>query len=454
MKRFLTCVLAALLVMSMSIGAFAESARDGYVNTGKLQYDPNKEVNNGEPMNLEFWVQVELAETYKKWTDAYTALHPNITFTITEASYDDHFKKLGFALPAGKGPHLFHMHNSYTDAFMTNLKPYDPAVFPVDDLREDYTFVDESMYGGNMYYQGLAVMSCGVFYNKKMWAEAGLTENDIPKTWDELAAAAQKLTKYDENGNVTVAGFNYNEMSMEYLITAMKYDLGAAMFEADGRTPLFNDSFRQVVQWLKDLYVEKKAGSVELPMSILSFSQEGSAMTYIGTWFGGWMQANAPDVEYGFFIMPSADGGVPAAYDRSNIEVSPAINGNVTDAEYAVINDFLCYLLTNDNFVLDFALKQYGTPTKKCLIENPDVQADEVLGTTARYMDRLIYPGNYPSSYHELLKKYFYDEVMLNGMDIQEAMDACKADIIDAMESTEFVSEENRYPHADELTFE
>ncbi len=453
MKRFFVFMLALLMAAVMSFGASAEGAREGYANTGKLQYDLNKEVNNGEPMTLEFWVQVELEDTYRKWCEAYTALHPNITFNITPGSNEDHFKKLGMALPTGKGPQLFHMHNSYIDQFMVNLKPYDPAIFPLDDLREDYIFVDESLYGGNMYYQGLAVMSCGVFYNKKMWADAGLTENDIPKTWDEFADVAQKLTQYDENGKVTVAGFNYNEMSMEYLITAMKYDLGAAMFEADGRTPLFNDDMKKVVQWLKDLYVEKKAGSVELPMSILSFSQSTSAMTYIGTWFGNWMQANAPDVEYGFFLMPSYDGNTPPAYDRSNVEVSPSINGNVTDEEYAVINDFLCYLLTNDNFVLDFALKQYGTPTKKCLIDNPDVQADEVLGTTARFMDRLIYPGAYPDVYHSTLKKYFYDEVMLNGMDIEEAMEAAKAEIIEGIETTEFVSEESKYPHADELHF-
>ena len=43
---------------------------------------------------------------------------------------------------------------------------------------------------------------------------------------------------------------------------------------------------------------------------------------------------------------------------------------------------------------------------------------------------------------------------MLNGKDIDEMMQACKEEIIDSMESTEFVSEESRYPHADELKFE
>ena len=27
-----------------------------------------------------------------------------------------------------------------------------------------------------------------------MWAKAGLTDADIPKTWDQLAAVSQKLT--------------------------------------------------------------------------------------------------------------------------------------------------------------------------------------------------------------------------------------------------------------------
>ena len=453
MKKLLSLILSLTLLLGTVGAAMAESNRDGYVNTGKLQYDLTKQVNNGEEMTLEFWVQVELAGIYTKWCEAYTALHPNIKFNITQGSNADHFQKLGMALSSGTGPQLFHMHNSYTDQFMAYLQPYDTSVLPLDTLREDFTAVDECLYDGKMYYAGLAMMTCGVFYNTQMWADAGLTDADIPKTWDELAAVAKKLTKYDENGKVTVAGFNYNEMSMEYLISALNYHKGIPMCEADGVTPKFNDGFKETVQWLKDLYDVQKAGSVELPMSILSFSQGTSAMTYIGTWFGNWMKQNAPDMGYSFFILPTVDGQTPPAYDRYNVEVSPAINANVTDAEYAVINDFLCYLLTNDNFMLDFALTEYGTPTKKCLANNEEVQSDVVLGNTASHMDRLLYPGALPDVYFSTLKKYFYDEVMLNHMDIDTAMAACKEEIIDALETTSYVSIENKYPHADELAF-
>ena len=59
----------------------------------------------------------------------------------------------------------------------------------------------------------------------------GLTDADIPTTWDELAAVAKKLTQFDENGKMTVAGFNYNEMSIEYLLTALNYHKGIPMFK-------------------------------------------------------------------------------------------------------------------------------------------------------------------------------------------------------------------------------
>lgn len=88
-------------------------------------------------------------------------------------------KKLGMALPSGTGPDLFHMHNSFIDRFMINLKPYDPSVLPLDVLREDFNAIDESLYDDNLYYVGLAAMSCGVFYNAQMWADAGLTDADM-----------------------------------------------------------------------------------------------------------------------------------------------------------------------------------------------------------------------------------------------------------------------------------
>ena len=45
------------------------------------------------------------------------------------------------------------------------------------------------------------------FYNKQKFQEAGLDPEKYPRTWAELAAAAEKLTKRDASGRVTQWGF-------------------------------------------------------------------------------------------------------------------------------------------------------------------------------------------------------------------------------------------------------
>lgn len=97
MKRFVSILLVVMLMACLLNVASGETSTE-YVNSGKLSYDLTAQVNNGEEMELEFWVQVELANIYQKWCDAYTELHPNIKFNITQGSNEDHFKKLGMSL--------------------------------------------------------------------------------------------------------------------------------------------------------------------------------------------------------------------------------------------------------------------------------------------------------------------------------------------------------------------
>ncbi|MEA4928746.1 MAG: extracellular solute-binding protein [Candidatus Limiplasma sp.] len=454
MKKTLCLLLCLAMLTGLASVAVAESTDSTYVNTGKLQYDATKEVNNGQPMTIEFWVQSELSNIYQKWCDAYTALHPNITFNITLASHDDHFTKLGMALPAGTGPDMFHMHNAYADQLIPNMKPYDFNVMPLDILREDFSLTDENLYDGKLYYMGVGIMTGGIFYNKTLWAQAGLTDADFPKTWDDLAAVAKKLTQVDATGKMQVAGFNYNEMMMDTLINAMDYQKGQAMFERDSKIPVFNQNFIDTVQWLKNLYDVDKVCTTEMPMSIVSFSQSTTAMVYCWGWYSNWLTQNAPDLDYGFFPSPSWDGETPAVYDRLNMEVSPAINANVSDEKYAVINDFLCYFLSNDNANLDFSLSLSTAPARKCLAQNEKVVNDPVLSVTMAKADRLLYPGAFPEAYMTSILNNCYAGVMLNGVSVEDAMNLCREEITDAMDSTDFVSLESRYAHADELSFE
>lgn len=65
MKRLISLLLIVMLTTCLLSFASAETGTE-YVNSGKLSYDPIAQVNNGEEMTLEFWVQVELAKIYQK----------------------------------------------------------------------------------------------------------------------------------------------------------------------------------------------------------------------------------------------------------------------------------------------------------------------------------------------------------------------------------------------------
>ena len=454
MKKLIALIMMLVMIASLSV-AFAADVPTDIVSSGVLKYDAAKEVNGGNPLTLEFWVQTEMKDYYEKWCAAYTELHPNITFNITLGSYEDHFTKLALALQAGNGPDLFHMHNTFTDQLMPNMKPYDQNVLPLDQLREDFQLIDEHTYDGELYFMGMSINSCGMFYNKAHWAEAGLTDADIPQTWSQFVEVAKKLTKYDENGKVVRAGFSYNDMTMQYLIPTLALQQNRAMFEKDSNVPIIDEQFVQNVIFLRDMYEVEKIGAMEFPMCALGFIEDTASIIYVGTWFGNWMRQNAPGMEYGFFKTPLWDDNPnPAVVERCNSESTPGIAHYVSDEKYAAINDFLLYLLANDNACLDFSLTNYNTPAKKCLSTHELVLADPVLAATGEMMDRLIFPGAVPDPYFTNLATYCWEGVMINGDDPVEAMELYAEETADMLDSTDFVSIESKYAHADEMNFD
>ena len=108
------------------------------------------------------------------------------------------------------------------------------------DLREtfyEYT-IDEMTFQGDIW--GLpSDTDCRIlYYNKDMFEEAGLDPEAPPTTWDQLLEYAEKLTKYDENGNYEQIGFipNYGN-SWLYLYAIQN---GGSFVSEDGRTITLN----------------------------------------------------------------------------------------------------------------------------------------------------------------------------------------------------------------------
>lgn len=159
-------------------------------------------------------------------------MHPNVTIEIVNHPWDDFWTKLPLSLQGSDGPAIFNIHNSQHNLLINYLKPYDIAI---EDLKADFNGVEPHIIDGNVYYIDNVMNTGNIYYNKTMWAEAGLTEEDIPVTWDQFREVAKKLTKKDGD-TLTQAGFNWNGETYSGIYQGLNYQKGELLFQEDGQT--------------------------------------------------------------------------------------------------------------------------------------------------------------------------------------------------------------------------
>ncbi|MCE5236155.1 MAG: extracellular solute-binding protein [Eubacteriales bacterium] len=428
-------------------------AATGEILGTNLQYDTAAPVNGGEPIEINFWYPEDVKDICAEYTARYTAMHPNVTFKATVSPWDDYWTKLPIAITSGTGPDLFWMHNAYTDTMVPITEPMPESVFPLDQLNADFRQVELHKVDGKLYYIDTGLMSSVVMYNKTMWADAGLTDADIPTTWDGLVQAAKKLTQTDAAGNIIVAGFSYNgENNFVSLLQAMDYQKGVFQFSADGKTSVYNNPATiENMEYLQSWYTVEKIGDNKGALNREALGQGKAAMICDWTWIPGYINGTFPDIDLGIFPTPSFDGD-PAAFDRNNGECSPCVSAKAGDAAKAVAFDFVKYLLAGDDFIRDFSLLNGIFPSKYSLDNDPEINASPVHLALKATINKTVWPGPVPSQVEEIQGKYLQDDFLKNNTPAAKAAANTDAIMAKDLANLSFVPVERRYEGADRFT--
>lgn len=132
--------------------------------------------------------------------------NPDITVKQETFPYDSFIAKVTSAVSAGQGPDVVNLFYGWIPQFVSQgvLQPLPTAAFPAKALETSIgSLIKTSQVGGKYYAVPTAVRTLAVFYNKDLFKAAGITK--VPTTWDELAAAAQKIQKR-EGSRTQVAG--------------------------------------------------------------------------------------------------------------------------------------------------------------------------------------------------------------------------------------------------------
>ena len=198
------------------------------------------------------------------------------------------------------------------------------------NLKDAFT-VDDTYYCAPKDFSTLALV-----INEDSWTAAGLTDDDIPTTWDELSTVAKTLTTDSQVG----------------LSTSTEYQrLGAFMAQAggglvkDGEPAADSAENVEALDYVKSMVADgsyKFAADIDSGWGGEAFGTGKAAMTIEGNWIKGALTNDYPDVNAIFAPLPEGPAGAGTltftncwgiAADSENKEAAKAFVEYMTSAD-------------------------------------------------------------------------------------------------------------------------
>jgi sn-glycerol 3-phosphate transport system substrate-binding protein len=229
-----------------------------------------------EPVQLSFWYPVDLGGGLAKVIDGLVAdfnkAHPDIQATATyTGSYDVTLQKIQAAKLAGTLPDI-----AVTEISSVPVLAALGAAQPLDELiagsggkqflaRFWPSMLLNCVYDGRVYGVPFQRSTPVMYYNKDAFAEAGLDPEKPPLTWDELASAAQKLTRR-EGDRTARWGLELPLEAFNWFYYALAYANGGETLSADGTKVLWDQPKNlEALQFWYDLVNKYKATPAYTP---------------------------------------------------------------------------------------------------------------------------------------------------------------------------------------------
>ncbi|MCO5731216.1 extracellular solute-binding protein [Rhizobium sp. SSA_523] len=319
--------------------------------------------NAAQAVEIEYWQYV--FDTRVKAMDQLIAefqkANPDITVKQVTFPYADYQTRVIAANMSGNGPDVMQLFYGWLDKFVAGgiLQPLPQDAFPHAKIESEFFPIVSAMKREGEYY-GLptAVRSLALFYNKKLFSEAGLDPNKPPQTLEEFVAAGEKIAKRDDAGNLVVAGSTLDMAGQDHQwwreVLIRQYG-GVPYTEDDTKVAYDSEAGAKALAFYTSLQLEKKIGQA-------GFMDEGQAafrggkagMTIDGTFRLGSFRT-IKDFEWGVTELPANAEGVRSNYASY---FANGINAKTTGEELEASKKFLAYISSPE--AMDIWLKTVG----------------------------------------------------------------------------------------------
>jgi raffinose/stachyose/melibiose transport system substrate-binding protein len=256
-----------------------------------------------------------------KLSEEFTKQFPNVTWDIKQ----DQFTNLMTATPrllSGDNPpdliRLPSMVSLVKDGLLKNLDDYATAFgwdkWSAAQLAQNRVAEDGTRGSGALYAMGLNYSMTGVFYNKDLAAQIGMSAppTTVAEFEDLLAKAKDAGLQPIMQWNATASGgglaFPLQNLMAAYGPTEPINDW---IFQKPGATidtPANLTASEHLQQWVKAGYFPKDANAIEYTDANARFGKGEGVFMFNGDWQNATYDKDLPG-NVGFFVFPSAEAG-------------------------------------------------------------------------------------------------------------------------------------------------
>lgn len=359
----------------------------------------------------------------KELADKFMAANPGITIRLEVTVANGLPERVLTALQSGTPPDIIEVQHGWVNGYAQA-----DLIVPLDEViqeKDDYTpaAISYVTWQDKLWAIPYRIETHGIIFNRGLWKDAGLDPDNPPKTWDELVAAATKLTETGVSGFAITGGGEVGNTIFRSL--PFIWMNGGGIVSDDLSTAILNQPAAvEAVTYYTDFYKKGLSPASTLENDGLANRRlfiAGQVATYQSGQFDvpAIRKENA-DIDIGAFPIPSPEGKDTAAILGGWSYIVPRDAKNPEEAK-----KFIQFLNTSEN-------QAFFTDTFPARISSMSAERfnDPILNAF-----KAMLPYGRPVPIHkawvQITQAYFdgIQRILLGEQSVQESMDQANEEI-------------------------
>jgi len=271
----------------------------------------------GELVFWQFWP----AEVVNPLLERFEREHPGLRVRMEQLTWQSGQEKITAAAAAGNAPDLCEVGSTWMPRLLEGRKLADWTA-GVADLRPALRGWELCSVGDSIYGIPWVLGTRALFYNKTLFARAGLDSTRPPETWDELERAAAAIQRL--GGGVHGYGVQVGEryvLSKKFL--PFVWGNGGRILSDDGtRVEFDSPATRQALEFYLGLLKVGMSGQQDALDR--EFKEGRLGLEISGAWLFKQIPNDSPGLRYGVALVPrpAPDRGTHASWAGGEVLVS------------------------------------------------------------------------------------------------------------------------------------